>query len=117
MRKQSGRQSKTERRSSPRVLRACYRNSLELANQHDIHSIAFPAISTGVYGYPKMAAAVIALRTISQWLSANPDYDMEVAVVCFNGEMQTCYQSAADMIWQKNESQSASDDRFPWNAG
>ena len=49
-------------------LRNCYYNSLELAKVHDIHSIAFPAISTGVYGYPMQEAAEIALSTIKNWL-------------------------------------------------
>ncbi len=80
------------------LLSACYRNSLELAKQHEIHSIAFPAISAGIFGYPKDGAAVIALRTISQWLYENQDYDMEVAVVCFDREMRACYQRAADML-------------------
>lgn len=80
------------------LLSACYRNSLELAKQHEIHSIAFPAISAGIFGYPKDDAAVIALRTISQWLYENQDYDMEVAVVCFDREMRACYQRAADML-------------------
>ena len=96
------------------LLRACYRNSLELAKQHDIHSIAFPAISAGIYGYPKKDAAVIALRTISQWLSDNPDYDMEVAVVCYDQAMRDCCQSAADQI---SEARRAFEDRCTWKAG
>ena len=44
-----------------RQLFNCYWNSLEVAKEHDVHSIAFPAISTGAYGYPKQEAAVIAL--------------------------------------------------------
>ena len=45
----------------PELLRACYRNAMALAAEHDARSIAFPAISTGVYGYPKEAAARIAM--------------------------------------------------------
>ncbi|MCB1856700.1 MAG: O-acetyl-ADP-ribose deacetylase [Gammaproteobacteria bacterium] len=45
----------------PGLLRACYRNALQLAREQGATSIAFPAISTGVYGYPKIAAAEIAL--------------------------------------------------------
>jgi len=45
----------------PALLRACYRNSLELALENEVKTIAFPAISTGVYGYPKAAAAHIAI--------------------------------------------------------
>mgnify|MGYP003199697428 FL=1 len=46
----------------------CYRNSLDLAKGHDAHSIAFPAISTGVYGYPLEDATEIAVKTVAQWL-------------------------------------------------
>lgn len=50
-----------------RLLAACYRNSLQLALRHGVRSIAFPAISTGVYGYPKPEAAEIALRTLAAY--------------------------------------------------
>ena len=52
----------------------------------------FPAISTGAYGYPKQDAAVVALRSVSSWLAANPDYGMEVVMVCHDQEMRDCYQ-------------------------
>ena len=48
--------------SEPDLLARCYRNSLALAGQHGLSSIAFPAISTGIYGYPKQAATEIAAR-------------------------------------------------------
>ena len=48
----------------PELLARCYRNSLALAEQNDLSSIAFPAISTGVYGYPKKAATEIAVREV-----------------------------------------------------
>lgn len=62
----------------------CYRNSLELAKKHDIHSIAFPAISTGIYGYPAKEAAGIAARTVVQWLKENEEYTMEIIMSCFD---------------------------------
>ena len=79
-----------------RLLRACYYNSLELAKSHDIHSIAFPAISTGAYGYPKQKAAVAALQTVSKWLSDNPDYGMAVVMSCMDQEMRQYYQNVID---------------------
>lgn len=79
-----------------RLLHACYWNSLELAKEHDLHTIAFPAISTGAYRYPRQLAAVVALRAVSGWLSANPDYGMAVIMVCRDDEMRQCYQNVID---------------------
>ena len=79
-----------------KLLYACYRNSLEVAKEHGLHTVAFPAISTGVYGYPKQAAAEIALRAVSDWLSENPDYGMAVTMVCRDRETRTCYQDVID---------------------
>ena len=56
---------------SAELLADCYRNSLALAT--DFRSIAFPAISTGVYGYPLAEAAAVAVGTIKQWLAEHPD--------------------------------------------
>ena len=55
----------------PERLASCYRRCLELAEQHDVRTISFPAISTGVYGYPIEEAATIALETIGEHLK-NP---------------------------------------------
>ena len=77
-------------------LRNCYYNSLELAKQNGIHTIAFPAISTGVYGYPKQQAAKIALLTVSGWLNDNPDYGMAVVMSCYDEETKQYYQNVID---------------------
>ena len=74
------------------LLASCYRNSLDLAKVHDIHSIAFPAISTGVYGYPLEEAVPIAMRTVSSWLEANRDYALTVVMCCFNRRAYDLYQ-------------------------
>lgn len=71
----------------------CYYNSLLLAKENDVHSIAFPGISTGVYGYPKEAAAKIALRAIMAWLSDNSGYDMRITIVNFSQHDYEIYQS------------------------
>lgn len=65
------------------LLANCYRNSIKLAVQHQLHSIAFPAISTGVYGYPKEAATKIAVATARNTLQ-KLDYEMEVIFCCFS---------------------------------
>ena len=71
----------------------CYRNSLNLAKEHDVHSIAFPAISTGVYGYPLEDATEIAVKTVAQWLEAHADYAMQVIFCCFDARMERVYQA------------------------
>ncbi|HWQ78863.1 MAG TPA: O-acetyl-ADP-ribose deacetylase [Anaerovoracaceae bacterium] len=67
----------------PGQLADCYRNSLRLAQENGLKSVAFPAISTGVYGYPKEQAARIAVETIKEFLAG---CDMEVVLVVF-GEL------------------------------
>lgn len=85
-----------------RLLRSCYWNSLELARQNDIHSIAFPAISTGVYGYPLEEAANVALRTINNWMQVNPDYGMAVLAACFDQRTKDLYEKVWSDIEKKN---------------
>ncbi len=71
----------------PELLRACYRNSLQLARENGVRSIAFPAISTGVYGYPKREAAVIALEQMREHLGA---FD-EIVSCCFGAADAAIY--------------------------
>lgn len=61
--------------SEPELLASCYRKSLTLAAQHRLTTIAFPAISCGVYGYPIEAAAAIAVHECRAFLSAQPDFE------------------------------------------
>ena len=72
----------------------CYRNSLNLAKEHGVHSIAFPAISTGVYGYPLEDATEIAVKTVAQWLEDDhADYAMQVILCCFDARTERVYQA------------------------
>ena len=75
----------------------CYRNSLNLAKEHDVHSIAFPAISTGVYGYPLEDATEIAVKTVAQWLEDHADYAMQVIFCCFDARTERVYQTKMKM--------------------
>ncbi|WP_425524587.1 O-acetyl-ADP-ribose deacetylase [Diplocloster hominis] len=59
-------------RNEAQLLASCYRNSLHLAVQHNLHSIAFPAISTGIYSYPAEEAARIAVDTVVEFLHTQP---------------------------------------------
>jgi O-acetyl-ADP-ribose deacetylase len=74
-------------RGEPEKLAACYRNSLRLAAEHGVRTIAFPGISTGVYGYPVEAATRLALTTVRDCLADLPAIE-EVRFVTF-GERAT----------------------------
>ncbi len=70
----------------------CYKNCLDIAKKHHLHSIAFPAISTGVYKYPVDEAARIALLTCSEWLNSNHDYGMNIILTCYNNIVYKTYK-------------------------
>jgi len=79
----------------PGLLAACYRQSLRLAARHDVRSIAFPAISTGVYGYPLEAASEIAVATVRDVLSEAPAIE-KVVFCCFGAEVARLYEMILD---------------------
>lgn len=74
------------------LLGQCYKKSLELAVQHQLSTIAFPNISTGVYGFPKAMAAKIAMETVKGFLETDPPL-VEVIFVLFDSENETLYNS------------------------
>lgn len=75
----------------PTLLASCYHESLSLAQSHGIQSIAFPAISTGIYGYPLAQATQIALGTVH----AHPSRaSIAVSFVCFDETAYACYAEA-----------------------
>jgi O-acetyl-ADP-ribose deacetylase (regulator of RNase III) len=76
----------------PGLLADCYRNSLALAVRHDLKSIAFPAISCGIYGYPAAEAAEIAVREVVDFLIKQPDFERMV-FACFETKTFEAYRS------------------------
>jgi O-acetyl-ADP-ribose deacetylase (regulator of RNase III) len=79
-------------RDEDRLLAACYRNSLMLAQHHSLASIAFPAISTGAYGFPPKRAAMIALKTVLETLE---EAQVErVVFCCFGAESRHFHEEA-----------------------
>jgi O-acetyl-ADP-ribose deacetylase (regulator of RNase III) len=72
-------------------LRNCYRNSLELAVKNNIKTIAFPAISTGIYGFPVSRAASIAINTVKDFVKSDNSIE-KVIFVCFSKEDFDLYQ-------------------------
>lgn len=77
----------------PQLLASCYRASLELAETHGCFSIAFPAISTGAYGYPLAPATQIAIRTVLDFIAA-PGPTLDVVFCCFDSKSLAAYRSA-----------------------
>lgn len=75
------------------ILTMCYVNCLEICKQVGIHSIAFPAISTGASGFPKDLAASIAVHTASVWLDKNPEYGISIIFSCLDDDMLRVYQT------------------------
>ncbi|NLX18588.1 MAG: O-acetyl-ADP-ribose deacetylase [Desulfobulbus sp.] len=79
--------------NEPALLAGCYRSCLELAVQHNIESIAFPAISCGAYGFPLDEAADIAVDTIQSFLNRNGK-PKEVFIVCFQPQVKFAFAQA-----------------------
>ncbi|NYT20848.1 MAG: O-acetyl-ADP-ribose deacetylase [Methanomicrobiales archaeon] len=75
------------------LLASCYREALALAESHDLKTIAFPAISTGAYGFPLPRATVIAVRTVLDYLSRSPEID-RVVFVCHGDRAFNLYHDA-----------------------
>ncbi|MBR4784865.1 MAG: O-acetyl-ADP-ribose deacetylase [Fibrobacter sp.] len=76
----------------PELLESCYRNCLELAEESECATVAFPAISTGVYGYPWEAATEIAVRTVRSFPAKTVK---KVIFCCFSSQMERIYRDVA----------------------
>lgn len=86
-------------RGEPELLAACYRNSLALAASHGLRTIAFPAISTGVYRYPLEEATRIAQREVKTFLAAHPLPEV-VTFCCFSSKDLSVYEMIADDVFR-----------------
>lgn len=76
------------------LLRNCYLNSLQLADDHNLQTVAFPNISTGVYGYPKGKAAVVAVAAVRHYQDEHPNSSVKaVQFVCFDQDNYQHYQA------------------------
>jgi O-acetyl-ADP-ribose deacetylase (regulator of RNase III) len=75
------------------LLAACYRNSLALAVEHGVRSIAFPAISTGAYGFPLERATQIAVAEVTRFLASDTTIE-QVVFVCFSRRLHEIYLGA-----------------------
>jgi len=81
-----------------KLLTDCYYNSLKLAMENDIRTIAFPSISTGVYHFPVERAAKIAVKTVCRFLQENPDSFDLVEWVLFNDQAASAYETEVSLI-------------------
>ena len=75
------------------LLAGCYRNSLRIAAEHDLKTVAFPNISTGVYGYPIEEASRIAVDTVKKFLEGEPHQIEKVYFVSFNDHDLAVYKN------------------------
>jgi O-acetyl-ADP-ribose deacetylase (regulator of RNase III) len=74
------------------LLASCYTKSLDLALENGCSSIAFPGISTGVYGYPIDEAAKVSLDAINKWIDNHPTADINVYLCCFRDREMAAYE-------------------------
>jgi O-acetyl-ADP-ribose deacetylase (regulator of RNase III) len=80
----------------PELLASCYRTSLVLAQEHGLRSIAFPCISTGIYGFPAEPAARIAVETVKSFLKESPTIEL-VTFCCFSSKEFGIYMQLLGM--------------------
>jgi O-acetyl-ADP-ribose deacetylase (regulator of RNase III) len=82
--------------NEPDLLRSCYRRCLEVAAENNLRSIAFPSISTGVYGYPIDKASIIAVETTRKYLEEYPDIEDVIFVLFSAADFATYHQILQD---------------------
>ena len=82
-------------KNEPALLASCYRRSLEIATQHGFQSLAFPAIATGIYGYPLDAAAKVAVHEVQTWLASH-ELPAEVVFCTFGPDATAAFARELD---------------------
>lgn len=85
-------------KGEPKLLASCYTESLKVALEHQVKTIAFPAISCGIYGYPVSQAAVIALKESGNFLELHEEIE-RIYFVCYDESIYQAYQYALDSIY------------------
>lgn len=85
-------------RGEPALLAGCYRSSLALARKHGLRSVAFPAISTGIFGYPVTKAADVASATVAEELASTPEAFNEINFVCFDRQTAETFEDAVRRV-------------------
>lgn len=83
-------------KDEPELLAGCYKKSLALASENKLKTIAFPNISTGVYGYPKEKAADVAIKTVKDFLASDNSIEQVIFTV-FDDENYSIYQKILDL--------------------
>lgn len=102
------------RHKEPEQLYGCYRKAMDLARENDCHSIGFPLISAGIFGYPMKDAWTQAIRSIRDWTEENRDYDIEICFAVLDEKIlkegrETLRQTASDLMavtrndWKRSE--------------
>uniref|UniRef100_A0A1A7YVT7 Retinitis pigmentosa GTPase regulator b n=1 Tax=Iconisemion striatum TaxID=60296 RepID=A0A1A7YVT7_9TELE len=84
-------------------LASCYQTSLNLVKENNLRSVAFPCISTGIYGYPNEPAAEVALSTVKKWIEENPDKITRVIFCVFLETDFTIYKKKMSAMFQDND--------------
>ena len=82
----------------PDLLASCYRNALRIAVEHGFRTVAFPSISTGIYGYPVPLAAPTALAAVASFLSTEPNAPSRVRFVLFDAVTFATYAGALEAL-------------------
>ena len=82
----------------PELLASCYRESLQLAVENDVKTIAFPSISTGIYGYPTEKAAAVAVRAVKEFVASGGSAPTCIQFILFDDATYQCYTDALNYI-------------------